>query len=121
MKKLLFTFAFLLCASFAHAQATPASKLGWDQAAADLATANAYSYKHYDDLSVTGVALAPATCTGTASPFACQAPFPAFTPGATHTIAITASNVAGESLKSTPLSFQFIVIPAAPTNLRIIP
>lgn len=120
------TFALLLGLSFglpslAHAQATAQSKLGWDQAAPDLPTANGYTYRHYDDVSATGVPLTPATCTGTASPFACQAPFPAFTPGATHTVAVTAANVAGESLKSTPLSFTFIVIPSVPANLRLIP
>ena len=105
----------------ASAQATQASKIGWDQPAPDLATASAYSYKHYDDSGTTGITLTPTTCTGTVSPFQCQAAFPAFTPGAQHTIALTATNQAGESLKSTALPFTFIVIPNPPQNVHIIP
>ena len=106
--------------SLAHAQATSSAKLAWDQAAPDLATANAYTFRQYPDGSATAVVLSPVTCSGMTSPFVCQVPFPAFTPGA-HTTAVTAANIAGESLKSTPFPFTFVVIPSVPTNLRILP
>jgi hypothetical protein len=108
-------------AGLACAQATSQSKLGWDQDAPDLVSANSYTYKHYDDSGTTGTVLTPTTCVGTTTPFQCQAPFPAFTPGASHNIVATATNAAGESLKSTPFTFTFIVIPNPPKNLRIIP
>lgn len=105
-------------ASPAAAQvATPANTVGWDQDAADLATAQAFSYRQYPDGAGTGVVLTGVTCTGTTSPFACKVAFPAFTPGA-HALALTATNEAGESLKSTPFAFRFVVIPTPPRNLR---
>ena len=114
-------FALLALPRLAAAQATPQSKLAWDQDAADLATANSFTYRHFDDGSATGTPLTPVTCTGTASPFTCRVPFPSFTPGVQHAIAVSAANQAGESLPSTPLSFQFIVIPNSPRNLRAEP
>lgn len=120
LRHLLF-LALLLAPASAFAQATPQSKIAFDQDASDLATANAFTYKHFDDGSAVGLPLTPVTCTGTASPFTCQAPFPAFTPGAQHTIAVSAANQAGESLPSTPLAFQFIAIPNPPKGLRIEP
>jgi hypothetical protein len=124
MKRGLFVVLFLLWTSAAFAQASAASKIMWDQTAADLTTAQSLLYKHYDDAIPAGVALTPVVCTAappaTPTLFPCSAPFPAFTPGTTHTIALTAGNLAGESLKSTPLSFTFIVIPSPPQNLRIV-
>lgn len=109
----------VLLASAASAQTgTPSSKLVWDQAASDLATAQALSFKYYADGATTGTALAGVTCAGTASPFVCQVNYPAFTPGS-HTLQLTATNAAGESAKSATFSFSFVVIPAAPANLRI--
>jgi hypothetical protein len=107
--------------AFAQGTATGGNSLGWTQTGPDLATVSAYTYKHYDDASATGVAFTGVTCaasTTTPGAFDCQAPFPAFTPGS-HSMAMTASNVAGESAKSSPLSFVFVVVPAVPTSLRI--
>jgi hypothetical protein len=120
MKKLFFVFLFSLTfyAVRVNAQATGTSKLVWDQIAPDLVTANSYIYKYYPDSSLTGTSLNPIVCTGTASPFTCSVSYPAFTPG-NHTLTVTASNAAGESLKSIPFPFTFVVIPAAPTNIRI--
>ena len=102
--------------------ATQSAKLGWDQDAIDLATAQAYTYRTYADGSASGVVLTGVTCaaTATAQVFFCQLPFPAFTPGA-HALQVSATNVAGESLKSTPLNFTFVIIPATPRNLRVAP
>lgn len=98
--------------------ATPASKLEWDEVAADLAAAQALTFKLYPDGSVGGMPLPGVTVSGAASPFACSVPFPAFTPG-NHTIQLTATNVAGESTRSAVFPFSFVVVPAAPVNLRI--
>ena len=116
---LLFTTLLLLVSSYVNAQTgTPSSKLTWDQQSSDLATAQAFTYKYYPDSSVTGTTLVGVICTGTTAPFVCQSPFPAFTPGA-HTLTLTASNLAGESAKSLVISFTFVVIPSAPSNIRI--
>lgn len=120
---------FALIGSAVHASAqTPVvtgDKLTWDQKASDLATAQAAVYKHYDDASATGVVLTPVTCSEQtpvlAGNYTCNTPFPAFTPGTIHGIVLTAGNVAGESLKSTPFTFQFVVVPSAPTNVRRTP
>lgn len=97
-------------------------KLAFDVQTASLAEAQAAVYKHYDDASATGIVLTPVTCSAQVPPlagnFTCETPFPAFTPGVAHGIALTASNLAGESLRSTVFSFQLVVIPSAPTNLR---
>lgn len=108
-------------ATCARAQATSANKLAWDQVAADVATAQALTYTAYPDATATGVPLTGVVCTG-GTPFTgtavCTVPFPAFTPG-NHTEAISAKNLAGESLVSAPLSFQFVIVPNIPKNLRI--
>lgn len=120
MKRLCLAACLCLFAVPVLAQtATPSSKVGFDQAGPDLATVQAYTYKYYADGATTGAALPAATCTGTASPFACTVPFPAFTPG-NHTLTLTASNAAGESAQSTPpLAFTMVVTPTAPTNVTI--
>ena len=97
--------------------ATPSSKLLVDQAAPDLASANGYTYRYYPDGVATGVVISM-VCTGTVSPFVCSAAFPAFTPGS-HSLTLTAANIAGESAKSTALTFQMVVTPSAPVNPRI--
>lgn len=118
-KRFLATLGIILCfAIVARAQATGGSKLGWDQTAPDLATAQAYNYKYYPDAATTGIILSPVTCTLTAGVIHCQAAFPAFTPGS-HTVTVTASNAAGESPKSGILSFTFVVIPAAPGTPKV--
>jgi hypothetical protein len=113
---------FSLFATFAHAQAAPGKTLAFDQDAPDLAAANSYVYRHYDDDSATGVVFSPVTCSERVPPviggFTCVTPFPAYTPGA-HSFQATAANEAGESLKSTPFAFTFVVIPAPPKNFRI--
>lgn len=129
MKKIFLTLlGALLLPTLAHAQTGSASdKIAWTQMAADLATAQGYTYRHYDDVSATGVVLAPVVCANqvppVASVFDCAAPLPAFVTGA-HTTALTAgTTVAGqpvESLKSTPLTFTFVVIPPAPTGVHIV-
>lgn len=119
MRALMIGLLFLLSlAAPAAAQvATPSNTVGWDQDAADLATAQAFSYRPYADGAATAVVLTGVTCTGTTSPFACKVAFPAFTPGP-HALTLTATNEAGESLKSTPFAFRFVVIPNPPRNLR---
>ena len=123
MKKILFTVILLLIANVVSAQnpnAVATSKLGWDQEAITLAEVQGYTYKYYADAATTGIALTSVVCAGSVSPFQCEAPFPAFTPG-NHSIQITASNLAGESPKSTPpLDFTFVVTPVTPSRVRII-
>jgi hypothetical protein len=115
---LLVAAAWLLLVGSAFAQtATPASRFAFDQTAPDLATANSYTYRYYADGATTGVALT-VTCTGTASPFLCTAPVPAFTPGQ-HSVTLTAANIAGESPKSAPFAFTMMILPAVPANIRI--
>lgn len=123
MKKFVLVLLFSLFATVASAQAaTPTSKVFWDIDAPDPATALAMTYRSYGDASTVGVALSSVVCVVTTSPgvITCSAPLPAFTAGA-HTIALTAANLAGESLKSTPLPFTFVVVPGAPRNIRIVP
>lgn len=118
MKRWLFITALvLLLPRVSAAQATQASRLEFDQAATTLAEAQALTIRYYPDAITPGV-VAPVTCAGTTSPFVCSIAFPAFTPGP-HTITLTAANAAGESLKSTPFSFTFVVIPSPPQNLRL--
>lgn len=116
-KTLLAAAALFLLSTPLYAQTTAKDKLAWDQTAPDVATAQAYTYSAYADTATVGTTLSPVTCTGTVSPFLCSVPFPAFTPGP-HTLQVTASNVAGESLKSNVFSFTFVVVPTAPANLR---
>ena len=94
-------------------------KLGWDQAAPTLVEAQAATYKYYLDSSATGIAFVNVTCSGTVSPFPCQVVTPIFSPG-NHTIQLTASNAAGESLKSSPFAFSFVVTLNSPSGIRII-
>jgi hypothetical protein len=103
--------------------ATPGVSLAWDIAGADLVTVQGYTYRYYPDGATPdgatpGTVLTGVTCSGAASPFTCSVPFPAFTPGS-HTLTLTAANVAGESIPSAPFSFVFVVVPGAPSNIRI--
>jgi hypothetical protein len=97
---------------------TSGQRFGWDQTAPTLADAQGYTYKYYPDGSATGVTFTDVTCTGTVSPFQCSVLIPAFTPG-NHTIEMTATNIAGESAKSAPFAFSFVVTPGSPVNIRI--
>lgn len=111
--------AVLLSVGSVMAQnATPGSTLRFDQPAPNVLDAQGYTYQQYVDGGDVPTPLNSVSCSGAVSPFVCEAPFPAFTPGS-HTIRITASNVAGESLRSTPFSFTFVVVPAQPLNLRL--
>lgn len=122
MKRLVFSLMFgacLLTAQTVMAQtAVPTSRLGWDQAAVTPAEASGYTYRYYPDGAVGGTTVSSVACTGVSSPFNCSISFPAFTPGS-HTLQLTAANVAGESVKSASFAFVFVVVPAAPTGLRI--
>lgn len=120
MKKILFTLVilFLSLMPVYGQSAISTSKIGWDQDATTLIEAQGLTYKYYADASVTGVAFVTVSCVGTVSPYQCEVAFPAFTPG-THSITLTAGNLAGESIKSLPLGFTFVVIPTAPKNLKI--
>lgn len=96
----------------------PNQHFAWDQPAPDLASARAYTYKHYDDGSTTGIAFTGVTCNGTTSPFQCEVLIPAYTPGS-HSVTIEATNQAGPSPKSLPLTFTFVVTPGQPINFVI--
>jgi len=121
VKKFLIAAALLLFATTAFTQpipATGASRFTWTIASPTLADSQAYTYKVYADGSTTGITLTGVTCTGTVAPFVCEAPIPAFTPG-NHTATLTASNIAGESAKSDPLGFNFVVTPSKPGNFGL--
>lgn len=106
--------------AFAQAVGTPTSTFIFDQPAPDAGTAQGYTFKIYIDGNISGQVLAGVTCVAspTAAVQTCTAPFPAFTPG-THTIQLTASNVAGESAKSAVFTFTLVAVPGAPGNIRI--
>lgn len=121
MKAILIAAFFSLLASTVQAQTPPViatSQLAWDQQnVGSAAEAQAFTYTMYEDGSTLGTPLTGVTCSG--SPIiSCRAPFPAFAPGP-HTLNLTASNIAGESLHSLEFPFIFVVVPSAPKNLRI--
>lgn len=121
MKKLYFALLLLLVFTNLGEAQTPGSsnqKFTWDQSAPTLADAQAYTYKYYPDGAGTGIPFTGVACTGSASPFVCSVSIPAFTPG-NHSITLTASNIAGESPKSAPFAFVFVVTPSVPGNIRI--
>lgn len=117
MKKIIIFLLLLIPLIISAQNATGASKFAWDQTAPDLSTANAYTYKYYPDGSATGITFTGVVCSGTTT-FSCVVNIPAFTPG-NHTIQLTASNIAGESAKSSPFAFVFVVAPVAPSNIRL--
>lgn len=100
--------------------ATSTSTLAWSQQAPDLATVQSYVFPAYVDGAGTGTPLTSVACSGAASPFSCVAPLPTVATG-THTLALSAKSAAGESAKGLVLTFSFVVVPPAPTNLRIQP
>ena len=102
-----------------------AELMEWDQAGVDLSAVQLYGYNVYID----GVldSTAQHNCSGSTSPFVCDAPFPAMVPGL-HTVTLTAfvpfTDPQGnpailESLFSNPLAVNVIVAPAGPTGLRL--
>ena len=115
----------LALASVAEAQLPPAtakSKLSFTIDGLSGADAqNLVVYKLYIDDSLTGVVL-PVTCVSSGgvsvAAAACSASMPAFTPGA-HTIVLTASNEAGESERSDPVTFRMVIVPGKPKDVRI--
>lgn len=119
MKKFLFILLFP-AALAAQPPGSSNQRFTFDQAAPVLADAQAYTYRYYPDGATTGITFTGVTCTGTASPFVCSVLIPAFTPG-NHSITLTAANVAGESAKSSPFAFVFVVTPSVPANIRITP
>lgn len=109
--------AVLCSASFVSAQATPSSRLGWDQDGPDLATVQGYTYRYYSADGTSGT-LSDVRCEAAGAAFSCTAAFPAFTP-MKHSIAMTAVSGAEESARSAPLEFVFVVL-SPPRNLRIV-
>lgn len=100
----------------------PGCSFGFDQAAATLADAQAMIHRVYLDGSTTGITLSNKSCTGAASPFACQGLSPNMSNGQ-HTARFTAANAVGESAMSGPFVFKFGASPtppATPSNFRII-
>lgn len=123
-KKVLLSILFFILVGFGttktiNAQASSNQKFAFDISAPTLVDAQGYTYKYYPDNSPTGIPFVGVVCAGTTSPFTCNVSIPAFTPG-NHSIQLTASNVAGESLKSSPFVFVFVVTPSIPFNIRII-
>ena len=121
MKKLILV-ALLLLPSLAYAQvpqATSSQKFAWDQDVAASENIPALMFKYYTDGATTGVILTGVVCTGTAPTLFCSVPIPAFTPG-THSIKLSAINIAGESALSVPFDFALVVTPSAPRLIRVI-
>ena len=97
----------------------PGDSFAWNETALTLAEAQGYVYKYYLDGAVTGSVFSGVTCSGTASPFTCQALTPQFANG-THSITLTAASASGESPQSTPFGFVFGNPPSNPNNIRVI-
>lgn len=92
--------------------ATRRSVLWWVQDAADLATANSYTYRYYVDADSTAYPLPGATCANQSPPstghYDCSAPLPNIFSYGDHTIAVTATLGVDESGHSSPaLSFTY--------------
>lgn len=124
MRRILMMVAASLVLSVpAMAQTGPVgSGLAWDQAAPTLAAAQGYIYRASFDGG--GFAPVPATCAGTASPFACTIALP-LQAGA-HTARVSAAQVVEgqESEQAISPVFAFTLTPgqtAAPGNLRLVP
>jgi hypothetical protein len=98
--------------------ATANSRLAWGMPGPDLASVQSYTYRYYPDASATGTVLNAVTCTGTATPFACEVAFPIFNQG-NHTLRLSASNAAGEGVPSAPFAFSFVGKPGTPINITI--
>lgn len=127
------TLALVLLATPLVAQAqTPipligGERVGFTQPAASLAEAQAFLYRVYVDGSRPATGSAPVACTGTTSPFACEATIPTLSVGP-HSLTLTAARVIdgstqAESLQSAPLAVEMLSNagqPPIPTQLRII-
>lgn len=118
---LIFTSLFSTTLSAQTVIAPTGNAICWDQVAQDLPTAQSLIYQSSTDNGPI-VAITP-TCSGTSSPFTCQIPLPAITPGA-HSVSVTASTKLsdGSLLTSTAGIFTYIIgtPPSPPSNFRII-
>jgi len=106
----------------AQSPAVSSDRLGWTQqaSASELAELTYAVFVDGTRQPLTGAICAPASAAGS---YDCVAPFPAMTPG-THTIELVAIRTMGttvlESVKSAPLQVQFVIVPVAPANLRVV-
>ena len=117
---LILSLGFILAPTL-HAQtAIPGQKFVVDIVAADAPTAQAYTWKLYNDGATAGVVWAGVTCVAsqTSGTQTCSGLMPAYTPGA-HAVTFTASNAAGESPKSAVLNFTLVAVPNTPSTPRI--
>lgn len=94
----------------------------WDQPAPDLTTAQSYTYQVSWD-SAAPVNITP-ICTGTASPFKCQAPPPLIKTNGSHKFTVTANVVLidGTLLSSTVSAvgtYNVVGQPSTPLNPRV--
>lgn len=100
------------------------SKVGWAQVANSLTVANGYRYDALID-ALPATSLSGVVCTGTASPFACTASFPATTPGV-HAITLTATDTSvtpplTSAASAPPISVRLVIAPSAPSGVTAIP
>lgn len=117
------------CGHHVHAQSPPVVAVGhhlqWDLTTdvdgtpVTPASAQAATAKLYVDGSVVGIVLTGVTCTAGADvPATCTAPLPTLASGQ-HDLRLTVTNPAGESQPSAELTVAFVVLLAAPSNLRV--
>lgn len=118
MKHVVFALVFTFTATVAFGQASASKQLEWDQPNATVAEASAYTFKYYPDAAAAGTTLSGVTCFQSGTTTVCRVSFPAFAPGG-HTLQLTATNAAGESAKSAVFSFTFVVVPSAPSGVRV--
>lgn len=112
--------AWLVGTASAQTAVTGSERLGWDQAASDVAVLGwLVSVDEGPGVEVT------ATCEAAGvGQWACAAAFPAMTPGV-HAIRVAAYEDVGAtrltSAWSAPLEVRLVVVPAVPTALRVVP
>lgn len=104
----------------AQVVATPQSRLGWDQEAADLAEAQSLTANLYVEGQVGApIVLAGKICNaGTGTAFFCAATLPPFTSGL-HTVRLTVGLAGMESAPSDPLTFRVVIV-QTPKGLKIV-
>lgn len=127
LRYLAIALALLCSAQLAGAQTntTTTSRLGWDQDAPTLATAQGYQYGLYVDAAAKQI-MAGVTCAGAASPFACVGSFPSTLTAGNHSLELTAIDIVSvpgqtlESLRSTVFPIKLIGNPNAPRGMRIV-
>lgn len=117
MGRACFFVAVLMVASSALAQATPSSRLQWDQNDTD---AGQLEYWLSVDGGNPGL-LAGVSCTNDV-PAVCNADLPPLIPGPHSLVLVARRTVSGttfDSLPSTPLDIVFAAFPATPEGLRL--